>query len=137
MEVIEDSDVDDYILQELDVGQFAEDCAMREKMRKWICRNRAVFKGFAKIKGVLHKIKLKTGTNLICCPYTRRSPNEEDLERECMGRLLWIGVLENSNSPWAAINVFVPKKDHGVRVRADFRATFELKDEFYQIELDE
>ena len=83
-----------------------------------------------------------------------------------MKKLMELGVLEPSTSPWASNNVFVRKKDCIIRVTADFRAlndaivpdsypmedmrqvldwlgskkifsTFDLKDAFYQVELED
>ena len=163
--IIEDHEVDSYIEHDLDVSQFSKNQAMRNLLKDLIWNHRSVFKGFARIKGVTHKIKLKPGAEPVSCAARRRSPKEEELERTSMSRLVELGVLEQSISPWAANNVFVPKKDHGVRVTTDFRAlnnvtvtdaypmedvrntldwlatkkiysTFDLKDGFYQVELD-
>ena len=83
-----------------------------------------------------------------------------------MQKLLRLGVVEPATSLWAASNVFVKKKDGSMRVTSDFRelnaltvrdthpmedvratldwmasktifSTFNLKDGFFQIELDE
>lgn len=91
---------------------------------------------------------------------------EKDLKQECVERLLSIGILERLTSPWAAENLFVPKRDHGVRVTTNLRAlnnvtitgaqsvedvhnalgwlsskkmfsSSGLEDEFYQVKLDE
>eukprot|EP00171_Calliarthron_tuberculosum_P002219 IDg2219t1 len=163
---MKNAEIGDTEAAEMDVTQFSEDEKLRRRLRDLIWKHRDIFKGFAKIKGVKHKIKLKPGTEPICCPPRRRSPKEEELERQCMGRLLEIGVLEQAVSPWAANNVFVPKKDSGTRVTTDFRSlnnvtvtdaypmedvrdtidwlarkrifsAFDLKDGFYQVELDE
>ena len=39
-----------------------------------------------------------------------------------MQKLIELGVLEPSTSPWASNNVFVREKDGILRVTADFRA---------------
>ena len=66
-------------------------------------------------------MRLKPGTQPISIPLRRRSPKEREIEKKEMMRLLKLGVLEPSTSPWAAANVFVPKKDGGTRVTSDFR----------------
>ena len=82
-----------------------------------------------------------------------------------MEKLLQVGIVEHSESPWAANNVFVPKKDGSLRCTTDFRALnsrtvsdqypmegvketldwlaskkvfskFDLKDGYFQVELD-
>ena len=91
-------------------------------MKHLIWNHRDAFKGFARIKGVTHKIKLKPGAEPVSCAASRRSPKEEDLERTSMSFLIELGILEQFTSPCAAKNVIVPRKDHGVRVTSDFRA---------------
>lgn len=83
-----------------------------------------------------------------------------------MGKLTEMGILEHSISLWAVNKVFVPKKDHGMRVSTDYRSlnnvtvtdaysmedvrdrldwlsrkkvysAFDLEDGFYKIELDD
>jgi hypothetical protein len=101
-----------------------------------------------------------------CCPIRRRSPAQEDAERAEISKHLRNGILEPSVSPWAAANVFVPKKKGGLRTTTDFRqlnamtvsdtypmedvrttldwlsgkkifSTFDLKDGFFQVVLAE
>lgn len=137
---------------------------MQNRLKDLICRHRAIFKGFACIKGQEHKIKLKKGVSPICVPWRRRAPQEEQLEREFYDKALRLAVLEQSISPWAACNVFVPKEDSGTRVTTDFQAlnnvtetdpflmgdvhntldwlsrkkifsTFDLKEDFFQVKL--
>ncbi len=95
-------------------------------------------------------------------PCAKRGGNRKG----CYGEAAKHGVLKPSVSPWAANNVFVPKKDGSVRVTSDFRApknatvndsyplesvrdtldwlankkilsTFDLKDGFFQVELED
>ena len=162
---ISDADVDDAIT-EMDLSPFHDDVEMQERLRLvlWDCRE--VFKGLGRIRGVIHSIKLTPGAQPVSCPVRRRSPKEEDLEKDAMEKLLRMGVVEHAQSPWAACNVFVRKKDGSTRVTSDFRglnsvtvsdsypmedvratldwmgtksifSTFDLKDEFFQVELAE
>lgn len=54
--IIEDCEVDSYILNDMDVTQFSKDKEMRGRLRNLIWRHRDVFKGFARTKGVKHKL---------------------------------------------------------------------------------
>lgn len=164
--VIEGSDVDDYLQNEVDYSAFSSNERLQQRLRELLWNKREIFKGLGKIKGVRHKIELKEGVKPICQPLRRRSPKEESVEREAMQKLLQMEVLEHAVSPWAANNVFVRKKDGGIRVTSDFRAlndatvtdtypmedvrnvlnwlagknvfsTFDLKDGFFQVELEE
>ncbi len=46
---------------------------------------------------------------------------QDDAEKRKVTKLLQRGVLEPTISPWAAANVFVPKKSGGLRTTTDFR----------------
>ncbi len=120
--VIEDHEVDDYLLNKIDYSEFSKDPARRNGLRDLLREKREIFKGMGCIAGVKHRIQLKEEAVPVCCPVRRRSPKEEEVEREAMRKLLDLGVLEPSVSPWAANNVFVPKKDGSIRVTSDFRA---------------
>lgn len=82
----------------------------------------AIFGGASCIKGQERKSELKEGVSPIFASRRRRSLKEEELEEECMTRLLDLEVLEQSISPWAACNIFVPKEDSCTRVTTVFRA---------------
>lgn len=102
----------------------------------------------------------------ICKALCRRFPKEQYVERETMQKVLENAVLEPSTSPWESNNDFVRKKDGSIRVTADFRvlndatvtdsypmedmrkelewlarkkiySTIDLRDAFYQMELEE
>lgn len=120
--VIEDEDLDKFIKEDLDVSQFSSDDRRRNWLRKLICDHRQIFEGFACITGHSHTIKLKPGTSPMCISSRCRFPKEEELEGECMSRLLQRGALEELISPCAFRNVFVPKKDFGIRVTTNFGA---------------
>jgi len=163
--VIEDADVDK-VLEGMDFAEFDDDVALQEKLRATLLNHRDIFKGVGRIKGYQHVIKLEKDTEPVALPIRRRSPAEEKAEREAVERLLRDGIMEKSESPWAATNVFVPKKDRTLRVTSDFRglnartladsypmegvketldwlsrkkvfSTFDLKDGYFQVELAE
>jgi hypothetical protein len=75
-------------------------------------------------KGVEHRVELIDPDAVpIKCKTRRRSPDESRaIEAEC-DRLLDHGVVEKSNSPWAAPIVMVRKKDGGWRMCIDYRMT--------------
>ena len=164
--VLEGASVDRHLQIDADYKEFSRDPRMRKRLRDLLWSRREIFKGLGRIKGVKHEIVLKDTAKPTCQPLRRRSPKEQDVEREAMLRLIELGVLEPSTSPWASNNVFVRKKDGSIRVTSDFRAlndatvtdsypmedmrqvldwlsskkvlsTFDLKDAFYQVELEE
>ena len=59
MKLIEYFEVDHQILHELDVSELFKDPAMIKNFRDWILNHLDIFKGFACINWVGHKIKLK------------------------------------------------------------------------------
>ena len=95
---------------------------MQKHLRDLLWDRRAIVKGLGCIKGVKHEIQVKEKVKPICEKLRRRSPKEQDIEKVAIEKLLAMGVLEPSVSPWASSNVFVRKKDGSVRVTADFRA---------------
>lgn len=162
--VIEDADVDQ-VLKTMDFRAFSTSPSKRNQLRNLLWKRRYILKGLGKIVGVQHKIALKADVKPVCEPLRRRSPKEEEVEQAAMEKLVGMGVLEPPVSPWAANNVFVRKKDGGIRVTSDFRrlndltitdsypmenvrdtldwlatkrvfSIFDLKDGFYQVELD-
>ena len=162
---IRDADVDDAIT-DMDLSQFHNDVKMRARLRAVLWDYREVFKGLGHIRGVTHSVLRTEGAQPVSCPVRRRSPREQDLEREAMEKLLRMGVFEHASSPWATCIVFVRKKDGSTRVTSDFRglnavtvsdsypmedvratldwmetksvfSVFDLKDVFFQVELAE
>lgn len=162
--ILEGEDVDFYLNNDMDYKSFSEDEFMQRKLKRLLWERREIFKGLGCIKGVTHEIKLRDDVKPISEKLRRRSPKEQDIEREAMRQLIALGVLEPSVSPWASSDVFVRKKDGIIRVTADFRALndatvtdsypmedmrqvldwlgskrifscFDLKDAFYQVEL--
>ena len=162
---IRDADVDDAI-REMDFSQFSPSRDVQEKLLSILWTRRAVLKGLGRIEGFRHKIELVKGAKPVCCPVHRRSTGEEDTERRAMEKLLEMGVVAPTVSPWATCNVFVKKKDGSTRVTSHFRglntltvadsypveyvkatlkwmgskaifSTFGLKDGYFQVELHE
>ena len=43
-------------------------------------------------------------------------------EKDMVEKMVSLRMLEPSKSPWAAANVFVPKRDGTLRCTSDFRA---------------
>lgn len=118
--VIEDSDVDEAI-RTLDLSEFSDDKVERETLRETLWKKRAVFKGMGRIEGEEHVIAMKADAKPVVMPSRRLSPQELEVERQMVFKLVDMGVLEPCVSENAARNVFVPKKDHGIRCTGDFR----------------
>ena len=162
--VVEEDSIDQRI-KDLDLTSFSPDESLREKLRAILWENRSIFKGVGSIKGIVHKIELVEGAKPVFLPMRRRSPAEQEAEKREVTKLLEMGVLEPSNSPWGTLNVFVPKKNKkDLRTTSDFRllnsltvtdvypmedmkatidwlsakkvySVFDLKDGFYQVDL--
>lgn len=111
----------DIAITDMDLTNFHPDEQIQERLRAVLWRRRAVFKGLGRIKGVKHEIKLVPDAQPVCFPIRRRSPKEEEMEREAMTRLLEMGGIKHARSPWAACNVFVKKAEGSTGVSSDFR----------------
>lgn len=85
-------------------------------------RNSGISKRFACIENHKHEIKLKQGTEQVCLSSRKRSPIEEELELQCISKLVELGILEQAVSAWAGNEVVVPRKDKRTRVTTDFGA---------------
>ncbi len=107
-------------MRKTDFSEFSQDPIMQKRLSDLLWAKRGIFKGMGRIAGIKHRIKLKDDARPVCCPIRRRAPKEEEIEKTAMEKLLNMGVLEPSVSPWAANNVFVPKKDGSVRVTSEF-----------------
>ncbi len=80
-QVIEDEEVDDFIQTKLDLSEFSEDPALRDRLRNLLWDRRAIFKGMGCIRDIEHRINLKEDGKPVCHPVRRRSPKEEEVER--------------------------------------------------------
>lgn len=105
--VLEKEDVDFHLKNGVDYTSFSSDLTMQQRLKDLLWDRRATFKGLGCIKGVKHEIQLKENVKPICEKLRRRSPKEQEIERKAMEKLLAMGVLEPSTSPWASSNVFV------------------------------
>lgn len=164
LKVIEDADVDEEI-QHMKFGGFSPELADQEEMRRIIWNHRQIFKGLGNINVGVHKIQLKEDAVPYVAPARRLSRSEQETEKAMVHKLVEAGILEPAVSQSAARNVFVPKKDSGLRCTGDFRGvnihtvpdrypaedprvhlewlaskaiytSVDLKDGYYQIKLD-
>ena len=119
LEVIEGEEVDE-VISKITFDDFGTD-REKDSLRAVIWKHRDLFKGMGTIANYEHTIVLRDGAAPYCAPIKRRSPKEEETERAMVAELVEKGVLEPSISPWAANNVFVPKKDGTIRCTSDFR----------------
>ena len=71
--------------------------------------------------GVEHRIKLKEGTAPVAHRPRRLSPDEETEVRKEIDDLMEMGVVRQSNSPWAAPIVCARKSDGRLRLAIDYR----------------
>lgn len=56
----------------------------------------------------------------------RTSSEQEDVENKALLKLMLLGVLELSVSPWATNNITVRKKDEDTHVTTDFQRLSDL-----------
>ena len=66
------------------------------------------------------EIRLTTEDPVWCKPYPVPYARREAIKQE-VNKMLELGVIERSNSPYAAPVVMVPKKDNTVRFCVDYR----------------
>lgn len=85
-------------------------------------------------------VRLKPGAVPVAQPYHRTPFKHRDAFRKEIDRMLELGLLRPSSSPWASPVVLVPKKDGSLRVTFDYRRgpnTWLEKDEYPLPRLDE
>ncbi|CAI5480201.1 unnamed protein product [Closterium sp. Yama58-4] len=70
---------------------------------------------------VNHRIELETGSGPVAKPQWRLSPAETEEMTQQVRHFLAQGFIQPSRSPWAAPNLFAPKKDGGLRMCIDYR----------------
>ena len=118
--IVEDKDVDDAI-RNADLSEFSDNADTREKLRAVLWECRAVFKGMGCVRDEEHVIAMKADAKPVVMRARRLSPKEVEAEKEMVTKLVDAGILEPCTSASAARNVFVPKKDFGLRCTGDFR----------------
>jgi len=69
----------------------------------------------------VHHIVLQPDTKQIQCTPYRLNPEKSDALKQELNKLLDLGIIEESSSPWASSIVMVPKPDGTLRLCTDFR----------------
>ena len=69
----------------------------------------------------VHHIELQPDTKPIQCTPYRLNPEKADALKQELNKLLDLGIIEESSSPWASPIVMVPKPDGTLRLCTDFR----------------
>jgi len=69
----------------------------------------------------VHHIELQPDTKQIQCTPYRLNPEKADALKQELNKLLDLGIIEESSSPWASPIVMVPKPDGTLRLCTDFR----------------
>ena len=85
-------------------------------------------------------IKLKEGAHPVAQPYHRTPFKHRPALKAEINKMLELGLIEPSDSPWASPIVMVPKKDGGLRMTIDYRKgpnTWAIRDSFPLPRLDE
>jgi hypothetical protein len=71
---------------------------------------------------VNHRNNINTGTALPIRQPIRRLPfGKREIEKEKVNKMLTMGVIEPSSSPWSSLVVLVKKKDGSTRFCVDYR----------------
>jgi len=110
------TDVDaDFVLDHLEPEH-------RNQLRQVLNTFRDIFQDRpGKTKLCKHSIELQPGTKPIRLSPYRVNPHKAELIRRELELMLDMGVIEESNSPWASPIVLVPKPDGSIRFCSDFR----------------
>lgn len=97
----------------------------REQMVKLLMEFEDIFYKEGKLStvtvGIEHEIKLKTDAEPVAHRPRRLSPDEEKEVRQEIEELTNMGVIRQSNSPWAAPIVCARKSNGKLRLAIDFR----------------
>lgn len=104
----------------MELSDFSEDAEIHVEFRRVIWEHRAVFNGLGLFKGTTHVIDVKPDAKPMVMPSRRLSPAEMKAEEEIVLKIVATGVLEPCVSANVSRNVFVPKKDFGMRCTGDF-----------------
>lgn len=68
-----------------------------------------------------HHIELQPETKPICAQPHRAAANKRAVTQAEIDRMLRLGVIERSHSPWASLVMFAPKKNGTLRFCVDYR----------------
>lgn len=99
----------------------------KEKLNELICINKNLFQINNTVTPYIkHFIKTKENCLPIASPPYRLSPAKKDILKSEIKKMLEASVIEESDSPWAAPVVMVPKKDGSTRVCIDYRRLNEI-----------
>jgi len=74
-----------------------------------------------KTTAIEHHIELQNNVKPVRCTPYRLSPDKSEALKKELAELLKLGIVENSDSPWASPIVMVPKSDGTLRLCTDFR----------------
>ena len=100
--------------------------SQQQQLRELLEKNREVLvdelETRAPVKGVQHEIELEPGTRPIALPVRRFSPREIEQLQSQVRDLKEKNVIRESNSPWCARALLVPKKDGSTRMVIDYTA---------------
>ena len=69
----------------------------------------------------VHHIKLLPNTRPIRCTPYRLHPKKHEFLRKELDNLLQLGIIDESDGPWASLIVIVPKSDGTLQLCMDFR----------------
>ena len=107
-------------------GQEGLSISQQQQLKELLEKNSAVLvdelETRAPVKGVQHEIELEPGTRPIALPVRRFSPREIEQLQLHVRELKEKKVIRESNSPWCARALLVPKKDGSTRMVIDYTA---------------
>ena len=109
-------------------------------IRKMLKKHESLWSGeLGKINTVKHRIDLVPGARPFKSAPYRAGPKTRELEEFEIDKQLKAGVIEPSNSEWAAPVLFAPKKDGRLRFCIDYRRlnTITVKDSYPIPRMDE
>ena len=111
-----------------------------EQIRAMLRKHESLWSGkLGEISATKHHIRLIEGARPFKSAPYRAGPKTRELEEEEVRRQLEAGVIEPSNSEWAAPVLFAPKKDGKLRFCIDYRKlnTMTVKDSYPLPRMDE
>ena len=114
-------------------GQLGVKKELHPKIRLMLRKHEHLWSGkLGKISAVKHHINLIPGARPFKSAPYRTGPKTRELEEFEVKKQLAAGVIEPSNSEWAAPVLFVPKKDGKLRFCVDYRKlnTMTVKDSY-------